>query len=79
MNHDLLFSIANTTALVSWILLIVLPKKRITEVFIHSGLIPFSISGVYLVFVLIGILSGAPGGFGSRQPYHNFLRARTGC
>lgn len=52
MKYDLLFSIANSTALIGWGFLIVLPGNTVTKIFIHSGLVSFSISGLYLFFVL---------------------------
>jgi hypothetical protein len=76
MNHDLLFSIANSTALVSWGFLIVLPGNTVTKIFIHSGLVSFSISGLYLVSVLAAVLSGAPGGFGSLTEVSQLLGSK---
>jgi hypothetical protein len=54
----------------------VLPGNKLTKIFIHSGLISFSISGLYLVSVLPAVLSGAPGGFGSLTEVSQLLGSR---
>lgn len=76
MNHDLLFTIANSTALIGWGFLIVLPGSKLTTILIHSGLVSFFISGLYLVSVLTAALSGAPGGFGSLTEVSQLLESR---
>ncbi len=62
MNLELIFSIANSTAFLCWILLFVLYHKR----WVYRTLFSFVftlMAAVYLIFILQGIGGEAPGGF----------------
>lgn len=62
MNLELIFSIANTTALVCWILLFGLFHKR----WVYRALFSFVFTGmalVYLIFILKGMSGDSGGGF----------------
>jgi hypothetical protein len=64
MNEETIFSIASTTALLSWVLLAVAPRWRLTKVAIHAGTIPLLLSAGYL-FLVVMFFGRAEGGFGS--------------
>lgn len=64
MNLELIFSIANTTALVCWILLFALYQKR----WVYRALFSFvftAMAVVYLIFIVKGMGGDSPGGFDS--------------
>lgn len=52
MNLETIFSIANTVALVGWILLIVAPRRVLTRKLILSGAIPLLLAVAYLILVV---------------------------
>lgn len=64
MNAETIFSVANTTALLSWILIAAAPKWKFTRVVVVSGAIPILLSAAYLVLV-VTFFGSAEGGFGS--------------
>jgi hypothetical protein len=64
MSAETIFSVANMTALLSWILLAVAPRWRVTRVAIHAGTIPLLLSAAYLVLIVM-FFGSAEGGFGS--------------
>lgn len=64
MSAELIFSIASTTALLSWVLLTVAPRWRFTKIAIHFGIIPLLLSAAYLVLIVM-FFGKADGGFGS--------------
>lgn len=64
MNAETIFSVANTTALFSWILIAAAPKWKFTRVVVVSGAIPLLLSATYLVLV-VTFFGSAEGGFGS--------------
>lgn len=64
MSPEQLFSIANLTAMLGWILLIVLPRWRWTARIVLSGLIPLLLSVVYLVLI-VTTFGRIEGGFAS--------------
>lgn len=64
MNAETIFSVANTTALLSWILIAAAPKWKFTRVVVVSGAIPLLLSAAYLVLV-VTFFGSAEGGFGS--------------
>lgn len=64
MNLELIFSIANSTALICWIVLFALYQKR----WVYLALFSFvftAMSVVYLIFILKGMGGDSPGGFDS--------------
>jgi hypothetical protein len=64
MKAEQIFSIANTIALISWIILAVAPRWKWTRKIILSGAIPLLLSAVYLVLIVL-FFGSAEGGFGS--------------
>lgn len=64
MNAENIFLIANTTALLSWVLLAAAPRWRGTRIAIHAGTIPLLFSAAYLVLIVM-FFGSAEGGFSS--------------
>ena len=62
MSAEQLFSIANTIALLSWLLLAVLPGRRWVTDVMTGKVIPMVFAGLYVVIVAM-MLRGAEGGF----------------
>ncbi len=65
MNTDTLFSIANSIALVSWILLVIVPRVKFSRYLIGYGLVPAMLSLVYVYGILTGYEAFTNGGYGS--------------
>jgi len=62
MNPSLIFSFGNSSVLIGWLLLIVVPKWKFTKVIILNGLIVlFAI--LYSIFILKGIGQFNPNSF----------------
>ena len=64
MKAEQIFSIANTIALLSWLILIVAPRWSATRKVVLSGAIPLLLSGAYLILIVL-FFGRAEGGFGS--------------
>lgn len=64
MKAETVFSVANLTAIISWILLAVAPRWRFTKVLIHNGAIPLLLSAAYFAIIVL-FFGTAEGGFGS--------------
>jgi Domain of unknown function (DUF4281) len=62
MKAETIFSVVNTLALVSWIILLVAPRWKFTMKIIISGAIPMLLSVAYLVLI-ITTFGKADGGF----------------
>jgi hypothetical protein len=62
MNLEIIFSVASSTALLSWILLFVLYQKRWVYTFLFSVILVF-MACLYLFFILQGIGGDGQGGF----------------
>ncbi len=65
MNIDQLFSIANSTAMLGWILLIVVPRWQCTRMIVQGAIIPILLSGLYLYLMVTHFAEMGEGGFGS--------------
>lgn len=74
MTPEQLFSIANLTAMLGWILMIVLPRWRWTARIVLSGLIPLLLSLVYLVLI-VTTFGRTEGGFGSLAEVAKLFRS----
>ena len=72
---DTLFSACGTAAFLGWLLLILVPRWRWTQV-VSGTVIPLSIALVYSVLI-VRYMPGADGGFGSLSDVAN-LFARPG-
>jgi len=64
MEIEVVFSIVNTVALLSWVLLFVFYTSNWVYPTILSGVIVF-LAIVYLYFISVGLTGGADGGFSS--------------
>ncbi|RMG57584.1 MAG: DUF4281 domain-containing protein [Bacteroidetes bacterium] len=58
-----IFSLANGLAMLGWLLLILLPHRRWTQLILHRGLLMALLGVAYAVFIAQGM--GQGGGFGS--------------
>lgn len=59
------FSLANMMAMPMWILMILLPKWKVTRLFIDFKVIPVLLSVIYVIYILQAILTGGGMDFGS--------------
>ena len=64
MKAEQIFSIANTLALLSWIILLIAPRWKWTQKIIVSGIIPLILSFAYLILIVL-FFGKADGGFDS--------------
>ena len=64
MEPELVFNIANNGILIFWLLLIVAPKWKGTEIAVHSILIPVVLGLTYLWLIVTGFMGGMPDGAG---------------
>lgn len=64
MQAETIFSIANTLALVSWLLLAILPRFRVTRAVVLTGTVPLLLSAAYLVIIVM-FFGKAEGSFSS--------------
>lgn len=65
MTPTEVFSLANMIAMPMWILLIFLPKWKVTRFLINFKLIPIALSIIYAIYIVISIQSGGGMDFGS--------------
>ena len=66
MTYDDLFAVFNFGVLPFWALLIFLPRARVTQVLVHSVLLPVLLGIAYVTFLVIAVTSDdVAGGFGS--------------
>lgn len=73
MSAESLFSICNGIALLGWLLLVILPRRRWVPGLITSVLIPCALALVY-GFLLISHYPGAEGGFGSLEEIYTLFQ-----
>jgi hypothetical protein len=64
MNAETVFSIANTLALIGWILLILAPRWKWTQKIVVSGGVSLLLAIAYLILIVL-FFGKAEGGFGS--------------
>lgn len=64
MKAEQIFSIASLLAMVSWLLIIILPRWRFTAKIVLNGTIPLLLSVAYLVLIVL-FFGKADGGFDS--------------
>lgn len=76
MNHELIFSAANTLALSSWIILILFGDSKVAHKIIHSGGVSTFLSIAYMIAVIFALASGAPGGFDSLESVSRLFESR---
>jgi len=65
MNSDLVFSVANTSVLPMWLLMMILPNWRITRFLVDYRILPLLLSLIYATYIAISIGQGGGFDFGS--------------
>jgi hypothetical protein len=66
MGTSQLFSLASTIAALQWVILIILPKWRITQWAIKYRVVPVLLSVIYCVYI-VGFFNTPGGGYNSLQ------------
>jgi hypothetical protein len=64
MKPELIFSIANFTALAGWLLMAILPRWTWTRRIVISGVLPLLLAVAYLILIVL-FFGRTEGGFGS--------------
>jgi len=64
MKAEQIFTIANLTAMIGWLLIAILPRWRVTRLVVPSGGVLLALAGVYLVLIVL-FFGAAEGGFDS--------------
>jgi len=64
MKAEQIFTIANLTAMIGWLLIAILPRWRVTRLVVLSGGVSLALAGVYLVLIVL-FFGAAEGGFDS--------------
>ena len=67
MTPSDVFSIANTMALPMWLLMIILPKWKVTRFLIDYKIIPLLLAVVYAIYIVMTMLDGPAMDFGSLE------------
>ncbi len=67
MTPTEVFSYANLMAMPMWLLLIVLPKWKVTRFLIDYKIIPLALSLIYATYIFIAIKTGGGMDFGSLE------------
>lgn len=67
MTPTEVFTVANTTALPMWLLMIVLPKWKVTRFLIDLKIIPLALSLVYAFYIIQALQIGGWMDFGSLE------------
>ena len=62
MSIDTVFLIVNNALLPLWLLLIVLPHHNITNMLVHSGVVPIAYGLVYTGGMVVSMMAGGPEG-----------------
>ena len=62
MSYDDLFILFNVCVMPFWALLILLPQARVTQLLVHSALIPVVLGVAYMTFIAIAAGSGGAAG-----------------
>jgi len=65
MTPTEVFSFANMTAMPMWILMVFLPKWKVTRFLIDYKIIPILLSLVYVIYIFLAIQTGGGMDFGS--------------
>jgi hypothetical protein len=65
MNWELLFKLANASVIPAWLLLIFLPKNRLTDLVVHSAVYPILLGLVYTILMVVSF--GGDGGMDSLE------------
>lgn len=65
MTATEVFSLANMTAMPMWVLMIFLPRWKVSRFLIDFKVIPIVLSAVYVIYIVQSMLSGGLMDFGS--------------
>lgn len=66
MNPSQAFSVVNAIAALQWLLLIAMPKWKVTQWLVNHAAVPLLLSVIYCIYIA-GFFSIQGGGFGSVQ------------
>ena len=66
MQAETVFSIVSTTAMIGWLLLVFLPRFKVTAIAVLGGAIPLLLSAAYLILIVL-FFGNAEGGFDSLE------------
>ncbi len=67
MNPELIFTLVNAFVLPFWLLLLVVPFSKVTQVLVHSGVVPVILGLVYVAFIVISMSGDSPEGAGMQS------------
>lgn len=67
MTADTVFSIANTSALPMWLLMVALPKWKVTRFLVDFRVLPILLSLIYITYIALSFRSGSSFDFGSLE------------
>ena len=67
MSAETVFTAVNAFVIPFWLLLLIVPHARVTNLLVHSGLVPVILGLVYVFYIGSTLVSGGPegGGMGS--------------
>ena len=65
MNYALLFKLANASVIPAWLLLVFVPKHKITKAVVHSYLYPAILGTLYIILMVVSW--GGEGGMDSLE------------
>lgn len=63
MNYEVLFILANASVIPAWLLLVLFPRSRATQIVVHSFVYPILLATCYLALLIA--TWGGEGGMGS--------------
>ncbi|MDG1233784.1 MAG: ABA4-like family protein [Pseudomonadales bacterium] len=64
MPADTVYTLINAAVLPFWLLLLIAPHARATNLVVHSGLVPVLLGAVYTFYLFTSIIGGGPEGAG---------------
>ncbi len=67
MTADTVFSIANTSVLPMWLLMVALPKWKVTRFLVDFRVLPILLSLIYITYIALSFRSGSSFDFGSLE------------
>ena len=62
MSNATMFMLVNYAVMPFWLLMLVLPHHKITNILVHSGVVPMIYGVVYACYFVIGFVMGGPEG-----------------
>ena len=64
MPAETVYTLINAAVLPFWLLLLIVPHARVTNLLVHSGVAPLSLGAVYTYYLFTSIIGGGPEGAG---------------